>query len=102
MITTWGSWSEFQDLLQVLRVIADKYKVDVSNVAARWVLDHSEVGAVIVGTRLGVSSNVASNLKTFSFNLNDNDRLQLSKIVSAEKGRALYEKIGDCGNEYRH
>ena len=101
MILLWGTWEEFQHLLQTLSEIADRYHVEVSNVAARWVLDHQEVGAVIVGTRLGVSSNIESNLKVFSFALDDEDRAKLDKYDLYERAKAVYGKIGDCGHEYQ-
>ena len=51
MITrAWGNWDLFQDLLHVLRLIGDRHgNVSIANVATRWVLDHSWVGAVIIG-----------------------------------------------------
>ena len=49
MIVKWGTWELFQSLLQVLRKIGDRHNVTVANVATRWVLDHSFVGAVIIG-----------------------------------------------------
>ncbi|KAJ3999437.1 aldo-keto reductase [Lentinula boryana] len=100
MITTWASWSDFQILLQKLKSIADKYQVDLTNVATRWVLDRPAVAAVIVGTRLGVSEHVESNLKVFSLKLDSIDTNSLDELVL--KGAAkLYEILGDCGNEYR-
>ncbi|PIL34107.1 hypothetical protein GSI_03818 [Ganoderma sinense ZZ0214-1] len=60
MITrAWGSWSLFQELLAVLRSIADKYEgMSIANVATRWVLDHPFVGAVIIGNKISVSTAV--------------------------------------------
>lgn len=101
MIIEWGSWEEFQQLLTVLKEVADKHKVDVSNVAARWVLQQTAVGIVIVGTRLGVSSNVDSNLKTFFFELDSDDIQRIEGVASRSKGQALFDRIGDCGAEYR-
>ncbi|KAI4519532.1 Aldo/keto reductase, partial [Schizophyllum commune Loenen D] len=101
MISTWGSWEELQALLKVLRRIADKYNVSTSNVATRWVLDHDEVGAVIVGTRLGVSSNVSDNMHVFSFSLSDEDKAAIAAVNPPEKAKALFDRIGDCGGEYR-
>ncbi len=49
MIRAWGGWELFQELLAVLKEIATRREVDVSNVAARWVLDRPETGVVIVG-----------------------------------------------------
>lgn len=93
----WGSWDELQDLLSLLKSIADAHNVEISNVAARWVLDHDEVGAVIVGTRLGVSSNVHSNMKVFSFELSQEEREAINDFVCA-RASSLFDKIGDCGH----
>ncbi|KAK7040302.1 hypothetical protein VNI00_009770 [Paramarasmius palmivorus] len=101
MISTWGNWEDFQALLRSLKQIADKYGVDTSNIATRWVLDHPEVGAVIVGTRLGVSSNVDSNLRTFSFKLDAEDLRQLEMHHLGKRAKEVFEKIGDCGHEYQ-
>ncbi|KAF9020565.1 aldo/keto reductase [Hymenopellis radicata] len=102
MIMTWGSWADLQRLLQTLKDIADAHGVELSNVAARWVLDSPEVGAVIVGTRLGVSSNAESNLKVFSFELTPEDTQRIDAVALGAHLQGLYEKIGDCGHEYRH
>ncbi|KAK1235428.1 hypothetical protein PQX77_001355 [Marasmius sp. AFHP31] len=101
MILLWGTWEEFQRLLRTLKGIADKHLVEVSNVATRWVLDRQEVGAVIVGTRLGVSSNIESNVKVFSFALDDEDRAKLEKHDLYRRAKAVHGKIGDCGHEYQ-
>ncbi|UKZ78637.1 hypothetical protein TrVFT333_006383 [Trichoderma virens FT-333] len=58
MIRSWGGWDLFQELLTVLRVIATKHQVDISNVATRWVLDFPYVGAVIVGAHLNTKPKV--------------------------------------------
>ncbi|KAK0473346.1 aldo-keto reductase [Armillaria novae-zelandiae] len=102
MIMTWGSWSDLQHLLQTLKSIADKHGVELTNVATRWVLDKPEVGAVIVGTRLGVSSNADSNLKVFSFELTPEDTARIEAVALGAHLQGLYDKIGDCGHEYRH
>lgn len=99
---TWGSWDDLQRLLQTLRAVADKHHVSISNVAVRWVLDHSEVGAVIVGTRLGVSSNVDDNLKVFGFKLSSEDIRAIEGVAPRSKALALFKRVGDCGHEYRN
>ncbi|CAD6581502.1 MAG: hypothetical protein CYPHOPRED_001593 [Cyphobasidiales sp. Tagirdzhanova-0007] len=102
MIQEWDSWQEFQNLLHALKKVADSHSVSVSNVATRWVLQQPAVGSVIVGTRLGVSSNAASNLETFSFTLSPADISSIEAIATKSKGSALFECIGDCGAEYSH
>lgn len=100
-IGEWGSWQEFQTLLQRLKAIADAKGVSISNVAARWVLQQPATGVVIVGTRLGVSSNAEQNLDTFSLTLSKDDMAKIGEVATFAKGKAFYDKIGDCGAEYR-
>lgn len=105
MILTWGDWAELQKLLRVLSAIGKKYNVGLSNVATRWVLDHDAVGAVIVGTRLGVSSNVEDNINVFKFRLTEDDKRKINNIAlgeNRERSLALFKGIGDCGHEYRN
>lgn len=102
MINNWGSWGELQTLLHVLKRIAIKHDVDLANVAARWVLNRPAVGAVIVGTRAGISDNSESNLKVFSLILDAEDTDQLDEYtLRTNRTQMLYRKIGDCGSEYR-
>lgn len=110
MLQTWGSWSEFQTLLETLSTIAKKHgpEISLTNVATRWVLQQSAVGAVIVGTRLGVSSHAGDNLNVFKFQLDEDDMAVVNKSALGgdaatgwPKAKAVFDKLGDCGNEYR-
>ena len=99
MIDTWGGWGLFQELLTILKQIADKHHVSIANVAVRYILDRPAVGGVIVGTRLGIAEHRAENARTFAFALDPEDLGQIEAVVS--KSRDLYQAIGDCGDEYR-
>lgn len=104
MINTWGTWSEFQSLLATLSTTAHAHGVSLTNVATRWVLQQQAVGAVIVGTRLGVVEHAEENLCVFSFELSEEEMGKINKIALGENGAksvAVMEKLGDCGNEYR-
>ncbi|EME81277.1 uncharacterized protein MYCFIDRAFT_204250 [Pseudocercospora fijiensis CIRAD86] len=101
MILNWGSWSLFQELLRVLKTIADKHSVSITNVATRWVLDFPYVGAVIVGTRWGVSDNAEDNLKTYGLKLDDTDRAMIEEVQTRTRRDQLIDLLGDCGGEYR-
>lgn len=106
MIQTWGSWPEFQALLETLSSIAEKHGegISLTNVASRWVLQQPAVGAVIVGNRLGVSGHAVENLNVFKFELNKDEMMAIDKVALGESGlktRAVFENLGDCGNEYR-
>lgn len=103
IIQTWGTWNLFQLLLCVLRQIANKHEVSISNVATRWVLEHSFVGAVIIGARMGVSEHAKENQNVFAFRLDQEDMTKIWSVLEkskAQNDRSEY-RMGDCGDEYR-
>src|SRR5262249_50882274 len=61
MIDAWGGWELFQELLAVLKQIADKHQVTIPTVGIRWILDRPAVAGVIIGARLGVAQHRADN-----------------------------------------
>ncbi|KAJ7517542.1 hypothetical protein O6H91_21G028400 [Diphasiastrum complanatum] len=96
-IDQWGDWNLFQELLLVLKRIAEKYAVSISNIAVRYIADKPTVAAVIIGARLSIAEHIAENLRTFSFpGIDDEDKSLIHHIV--RRGREL---PGDCGDEYR-
>jgi aryl-alcohol dehydrogenase-like predicted oxidoreductase len=99
MIDAWGGWTLFQELLAVLKDIADKYQVGVANVGVRYVLDRPSVAGVIVGARLGVAQHLADNTRVFGFVLDDGDLALIEAVLA--KSCDLMTVIGDCGDEYR-
>ncbi|MDX1995476.1 MAG: aldo/keto reductase [bacterium] len=99
MIDLWGGWALFQELLTVLKQIANKHRVSISNVAVRYILDKPKVAGVIIGARLGVSQHRAENARVFGFALEADDLAQIEAI--SDRANDLYRIIGDCGDEYR-
>ncbi|QRV85484.1 aldo/keto reductase family protein [Ceratobasidium sp. AG-Ba] len=100
--SAWGTWTLFQTLLRVLRQIGDRHGgVSIANVATRWVLGHSFVGAVIIGARLGVSEHTSDNMQAFTFRLTPEDLTAIENVLDQSNGRLLVRTIGDCGSEYR-
>lgn len=99
MIDAWGGWQLFQELLGVLNSIAKKYGVSISNVATRYILDKPAVAGVIIGARLGLSEHKFDNNQAFSLHLGMEDVEKINFVTSRSKD--LFEKIGDCGDEYR-
>lgn len=91
----------FQDLLKTLYHIAEKHGVSVSNVATRWVLDFPYVGAVIVGTRMGISQQCDESLASLGWRLDEEDQKQIQDILSRSRRSDMFEILGDCGGEYR-
>ncbi|MBI3302354.1 MAG: aldo/keto reductase [Deltaproteobacteria bacterium] len=100
MVDVWGGWQLFQELLGVLKQIADKHSVSIANVAVRCILDRPTVAGVIVGTRLGVSDHRTDNVRVFDFTLDSEDHERIQAVL--DKSHDLYRLIGDCGDEYRH
>ena len=99
MIDLWGGWVLFQELLVTLKRIADKYEVSVANVAVKYILDRPAVAGAIIGARLGVSDRRESNLRVFGIALDSDDLGSIEAVFA--KSRDLYQRIGDCGDEYR-
>ncbi|MCB0492529.1 MAG: aldo/keto reductase [Cyclobacteriaceae bacterium] len=84
MIDEFGGWELFQQLLVALNTIADKHDVDLTNVASRYILDRSSVGGIIIGAR--TIAHLGSNMKVFSFQLDQNDNTLIDKVLSQRKG----------------
>jgi len=99
MIDAWGGWPLFQELLAVLKQIADKHRVSIANIGIRYILDRPAVAGVIVGARLGVAQHIADNARVFSFALDGSDLSLVEAVLS--RSRDLMQVIGDCGDEYR-
>ncbi|EJD42381.1 Aldo/keto reductase [Auricularia subglabra TFB-10046 SS5] len=103
MINVWGTWDEFKQLLKTLNEVAHRHheSISVANVATKWVLDQPAVGAVILGARLGVSSNIEDNVRVFQWELTTQDRADIERAAMLGRGKQLLEYLGDCGGEYR-
>lgn len=99
MIEAWGGWNLFQELLSTLKRIAQKYNVSIANVATRYILDKKAVTSVIIGVRLGISDHRNNNAQVFTFSLDKEDYDDIDTVC--KKSNDLFERIGDCGDEYR-
>jgi aryl-alcohol dehydrogenase-like predicted oxidoreductase len=99
MIDRWGDWRLFQELLNVLSKISEKYDVSIANLATRYVLENPIVAGAIIGVRLGVSEHIEENLEVFNFSLDEEDLNQIDRVI--DKSNDLFKNIGDCGDEYR-
>jgi aryl-alcohol dehydrogenase-like predicted oxidoreductase len=99
IIDTWGGWSLFQELLQVLSKIAKKHDSSIANISVKFILDKPIVAGVIIGTRLGLSEHRQDNARVFDIVLDAEDLAMIRSITS--KSNDLFDVIGDCGDEYR-
>ncbi len=99
MIDTWGGWELFQELLSTLNEIAKKHGVSIANVATRYILEKPAVAGVIIGARLGIANHSEDNARVFSFKMDKDDNSRIEEVHM--KSNDLFDKIGDCGDEYR-
>ncbi len=99
MVDEWGGWELFQELLSALDWIAKKHGASISNVATRYILDKPAVAGVIIGARLGITNHIADNTKVFDLKLDRDDLGSIEEICG--KSSNLFDRIGDCGDEYR-
>jgi aryl-alcohol dehydrogenase-like predicted oxidoreductase len=99
MVDAWGGWELLQELLGVLKRVADQHRVSIANVAVRAILERPAVGGVIIGARLGVAEHREDNARVFAFSLDAAAHAQIDAVLA--KSRDVYRLIGDCGDEYR-
>ena len=64
-------WDGYQKLLEILKGIADKHHVGISQVATRYLLQQEAVAAAVIGVRN--SRHVEDNARIFSFRLDQED-----------------------------
>jgi aryl-alcohol dehydrogenase-like predicted oxidoreductase len=86
IIDDFGGWSLFQELLRVLRTIAERQAVDIATVASRYVLDRPQVAAVIVGARNRL--HLAANARICSVQLTDQDHADIAAVLARRTGPA--------------
>ena len=72
-------WEGLQELLILLKKIAEKHQVSIANVATQYILCQKSVGAVMVGTRN--SKHVASNFRTLQFELAKEDLAEIRTFL---------------------
>lgn len=84
IIDDFGGWSLFQELLQVLRRIADRRGCDIATVASRAVLARPGVAAVIVGAT-GVS-HLADNCRIGGVEFDDEDAAAIEAVTRRRAG----------------
>ncbi len=72
-------WDGYQQLLGILKEIAEKYSVSISNVATKYILNQSAVAGAIVGVRN--SRHVASNKQIFDFELSSDDLATIKSFI---------------------
>jgi len=84
IIEEFGGWAIFQELLQVLRSIADKHNVDIDTIALKVILDNPDVAAAIVGARY--ANRLPLTLRVFDVELDANDIKAIDEIQARRQG----------------
>ena len=84
IIDDFGGWAPFQDLLKVLRQVADRHGSDIASVASRAILDRPAVAAVIVGARN--RAHLAANAAITSLALTRADHQEIEKVLTQRRG----------------
>ncbi len=84
IIDEFGGYELFQQALQMLREIANKYEVGIAEVACKYILQKPMVGGVIVGARN--RKHLESLQKLAKFHLDSEDLSKIGTIVSQSKG----------------
>src|SRR5947199_9291473 len=73
MIDAWGGWALFQELLAVLKRIADRHGASIANIGTRYVLARPAGGGVIMRRSLGVGEHLAGHRRTLGVTRADVD-----------------------------
>lgn len=84
IIDEFGGYGLFQKALLMLRQIADRYKVDIAEIACKYILQKPMVGGIIVGARN--RDHLKSLQKLSRFSLDTDDLNQIETIVAQSKG----------------
>jgi len=72
-------WDGYQELLKLMKEIAEKYSVSIPHVATRFILQQEAVAAAVIGVRN--SRHVDDNVRIFSFTLSEEDLNRLRGFI---------------------
>jgi len=84
IIDDFGGWDLFQELLRVLRSVADKHSCDIATVASRVMLQRAGVAAVIVGATN--ASHLDSNARIGAVTLDSADLAAIDAVTQRHVG----------------
>ncbi|MFK8078904.1 MAG: aldo/keto reductase [Granulosicoccus sp.] len=84
IIEDFGGWDLFQELMQTLNIIGQEHSVPLSAVAARYMLNQSDVAAIIIGAR--TAANISDTLAAVNFDLSDDNRRAIETVLASRTG----------------
>jgi len=89
IIDDFGGWFLFQDLLRVLRAVADRHGATIAQIAMRWSLDQPGLTAIMAGTTS--SARLGEWLRVFDLRLDAADHAAIAAVLARRRG-----PLGDC------
>lgn len=84
IIEEFGGWSLFQELLQILKAIADRNSTDISTIASAYILNKPAVKGVIIGARN--ISHLESNFRIPEIILSADDLSEINSVLNRSTG----------------
>jgi aryl-alcohol dehydrogenase-like predicted oxidoreductase len=84
IIDDFGGWDLFQEMLSTLKSIGERHGVDIATIASAWVLEQSQVAAVIVGARN--QQHALANAKIMNVRLTEADRAAIRAVIDRSTG----------------
>ena len=84
IIEEFGGYSAFQNALQILRQIGDKYKVGIAEVATKYILQKAHVAGAIIGARN--LNHLHKYQQISAFDLDENDLAMIQTIIDNSAG----------------
>jgi len=84
IVDEFGGWDRLQELLRVLRRVADRHDVSVPMIATRFVLQQPEVAGAIVGARH--VRHLPEMCAVFRFDLTEDDLRVIDEVIEAAPG----------------
>ena len=84
IIEEFGGCAPFQELLAVLRTVANRHQADISTIALRTTLHSSDIDAAIVGARY--ANRLPQTLHATELELSDEDRNEIDAVRDCARG----------------
>lgn len=100
IIDDFGGWELFQHLLATLKQIADRHALSIPTIAMRWVLQQTQVAAIVVGVRRG--DHLADHLRVLDEQLDAADLAALDRVLSQRRRIAEDVYAGERDVDGKH
>ena len=84
IIEEYGGWEPFQEMLRILRELAEKYGVGIAEIASRYILQKKGVAGIILGARN--TRHLQKMQQVFDFYLSSDDVQLVDDLKSRHPG----------------